>query len=103
MKPEGLTWRRWQDGKVIGDTRLNPQFSDWFGAPYYVIHRAHLHDVLHQRAVQLGVPVKLNYKVVKYDLEAGSFSQRDGTTVHADLVVAADGEHRLSIPAAILT
>ena len=96
VKPEGLTWRRWQDGKVIGDTRLNPQFSEWFGAPYYVIHRAHLHDVLHQRAIELGVSVKLNSGVTNYDLDAGSFSQQDGTTVYADLIVAADGETILS-------
>ena len=92
VKPEGLTWRRWQNGQAIGDTRFNPQFCEWFGAPYYVIHRAHLHEVLHERAVRLGVPIKLGCKVSKYDPSEGSFTQQDGTTVRADLIVAADGE-----------
>ncbi|KAK5189031.1 hypothetical protein LTR92_010990 [Exophiala xenobiotica] len=91
VKPEGVYWRRWQNGKVIGNSRFNPEFSKWFGAPYYVIHRAHLHEVLHDRAVELGVPIELNWRVVKYDLDAGSLTRGDGATIHADLIVAADG------------
>ncbi|KAK5263544.1 hypothetical protein LTR96_011076 [Exophiala xenobiotica] len=92
VKPEGVYWRRWQNGKVIGNSRFNPEFSKWFGAPYYVIHRAHLHEVLHDRAVELGVPIELNWRVVKYDLDAGSLTRGDGATIHADLIVAADGK-----------
>lgn len=92
VKPEGLIWRRWENGKAIGLTRLNPQFEDWFGAPYYLIHRAHLHEVLHKRAVELGVNIKLNSGVVKYNPDEPSFELKDGTTVPADLIIAADGE-----------
>ncbi|KAJ9602227.1 hypothetical protein H2200_013347 [Cladophialophora chaetospira] len=91
VKPEGTYWRRWQDGKIIGDTRFNPVFSEWYGAPYYVIHRAHLHEVLHDRALELGVSIQLNWRVVKYDLDAGSLTRKDGATIHTDLIVAADG------------
>ena len=91
VKPEGCYWKRWQNGKVVGDTRFNPEFSEWYGAPYYVIHRAHLHSVLHDRAVQLGVEIQLNWRVIKYGLDEGSLTREDGTTIHADLIVAADG------------
>ena len=98
VKPEGVYWRRWQNGKVIGNARFNPEFSEWFRAPYYVIHRAHLHEVLHDRAVELGVPIELGWKVVKYDLDAGSLTRSDGSTVHADLIVAADGKNSYCYP-----
>ncbi|KIV92258.1 hypothetical protein PV10_06715 [Exophiala mesophila] len=93
VKPKGLLWRRWQDGREIGHARLNPQFSKWFGAPYYVIHRAHLHDILHQRARELGVDVVLNCKVVEYDPDKPAFTTGTGSTVTADLIIGADGEN----------
>ncbi|OAP60201.1 hypothetical protein AYL99_05203 [Fonsecaea erecta] len=91
VKPEGLIWRRWQNGQKIAHTRLNPEFSEWFDAPYYVIHRAHLHDILHQRAKELGVEVVLNHRVVQYDPDTPSFTKEDGTTLTADLIIGADG------------
>lgn len=36
--------------------------------------------------------MKLNWRVSRYDIDAGSLTRVDGTTVHADLIVAADGE-----------
>jgi salicylate hydroxylase len=92
VKPAGVCWRRWQNGEMIGNARFNPDFEERYGAPYYVIHRAHFHEVLHDRAVELGVPVELNWRVVQYDLEAGSLTRKDGSTIHADLIVAADGK-----------
>jgi salicylate hydroxylase len=92
VKPEGLIWRRWQTGEAIAHTRLNPQFSEWFGSPYYVTHRAHLHEVLHDRARELGVLIQLASKVTWYDPDGGSVKLENGSTVHVDLVVAADGE-----------
>lgn len=94
-EPEGITFRRWKDGSAIGYTKLVPSFRNSFGAPYCVVHRAHLHDALHQLALQLGVKVKLDHKVVKY--KEGSASQpsvevKGGACFTADLVVAADGK-----------
>lgn len=91
MKPHGIVWRRWANGAEVGHTRVNPQFSQAFGSPYYVIHRAHLHQILHERAVELGVPIKLSAGAVKYNAEEPSFVLQDGSSVSADLIVAADG------------
>lgn len=57
-----------------------------------MVHRAHLHDALHQLALQLGVEVKVNHKVVEYDEDAPSVKVEDGNTLSADLIIAADGK-----------
>lgn len=83
--------RRWQNGQVIGRTRLDPEFKREFDAPYWVIHRAHLQEAMHALAVDLGVTVNLASKVVSYDVDGPSLSLKNGSSVSADLIVAADG------------
>ncbi|KAJ9493831.1 hypothetical protein LTR99_011153 [Exophiala xenobiotica] len=90
--PESMIWRRWQNGTKIAHTRLNPEFQGLFGTPYYVTHRAHLHEVLHEHAVALGAKIELRNRVVRYDPDEASFVTDQGATIHADLVVAADGK-----------
>ena len=69
-----------------------PDFKIKYGAPYLVIHRAHFHDALYQRALELGVTLRTNARVVKYDECEPSVTLKDGTRIKADFVVAADGE-----------
>ncbi|KAJ5673977.1 hypothetical protein N7462_009416 [Penicillium macrosclerotiorum] len=90
-EPETISFRRWESGKVIGLTKLMPNFRELFGAPYYVIHRANFHAALHQRALELGVTVKLASRVVNYDPQGPILTLEDGTFASADLIVAADG------------
>lgn len=93
VEPKSLLWKRWQDGEIIGHTRYQPDFHRRFGAPYYVTHRAHLHEVLHEKAVELGIPVHLGSSVVRYSLDEASFQLQSGEQVTTDLVVAADGAY----------
>jgi salicylate hydroxylase len=90
--PTALIWRRWEDGSAIGKASLNPESEQRFGFPYYVTHRAHLHDVLHHRAVELGVSIHLNMKVERYSVDEGSVKFEDGSIINANLVIAADGK-----------
>ena len=90
-EPERISFRRWQDGRVIGNTELVPDFIENYQAPYYVIHRAHFHSALCRRAKDMGIEIKLGAKAVDYDPVAGSITLADGTVHTADLVVAADG------------
>jgi len=87
-----MTFRRWLDGKEIGYTKLVPEFRENFHAPYYVIHRAHFHDALYRRALELGVQVKVASRVVKYDMDIPSVEMASGETLQADLIVASDGK-----------
>ncbi len=91
MVPHSLLWRRWENGQIIGNARLNPQSEEWFGSPYYVTHRAHLHEILHQKAVELGAKINLGNRIDKYNVDVASFVLAGGEVIHADLIVAADG------------
>ncbi|KAL2837449.1 hypothetical protein BJX68DRAFT_280196 [Aspergillus pseudodeflectus] len=90
-EPEGMTFRRWENGQPIGYTQLIPGFRQTFDAPYYVIHRADFHSALVQRARDLGIEIKLGCKVVDYDLSRRGIQLQSGECFEADLVVAADG------------
>jgi 2-polyprenyl-6-methoxyphenol hydroxylase-like FAD-dependent oxidoreductase len=92
VEPDGITFRRWQDGDSIGFTKLVPEFRDTYGAPYYVVHRAHFHEALHQLALKLGITIRLKAKVTEFNESIPSVALTDGTSVTADLVIAADGE-----------
>ncbi|KAL3475747.1 hypothetical protein BJX99DRAFT_229213 [Aspergillus californicus] len=91
VEPDGMSFRRWSSGERIGFTDLSPEFRDAYGAPYYVVHRAHLHSALLKRATDLGVTIHLASRVVAYDTTVPSVSLVDGSTIQADIVIAADG------------
>lgn len=87
-----MNFRRWADGALLGVTETSPAFAAQYGAPYHVVHRAHLHGALWARAVgELGVRARLGSRVAAYDAEAGAVVLDDGGVFRGDLVVAADG------------
>ena len=92
MKPDAIHFRRWEDGREIGRTALGKDFRENFKVPYYVVHRAHFHHALHQLALQLGVMIELNARVVKYSEKSASVELANNSIIMADLVIAADGK-----------
>ena len=92
VEPDGISFRRWQDGEAIGFTKLVPEFRDTYKAPYYVVHRAHFHEALLQLAQKLGVTIRLGARVTEYNERDPSVTLSDGDVVTAKLVVAVDGE-----------
>ncbi|KAJ3940713.1 uncharacterized protein N0V96_009727 [Colletotrichum fioriniae] len=91
VRPDGISFRRWENGHRIGFTDLSESFIELCGAPYYVAHRAHLHSALCQRAKDLGVAVRLDSRVAGYNPHLPSATLASGETFSADLIVAADG------------
>jgi len=91
VQPGAMIIRRWEDGEAIGLTDVGPKFRAMFHAPYYVIHRANFHEILHGRAHELGVDIKLGSKVEAYDAETPSVTLQNDQVLIADLIVAADG------------
>ena len=89
---DAMIIRRWEDGKAIGFTETGPKFRSMFHGPYYVIHRANFHEILHARAHELGVDIKLGSKVEVYDAGTPSVKLDNGRLLTADLIIAADGE-----------
>lgn len=95
VRPSRMNFRRWENGALIGVTETSPEFSSQYEAPYYVVHRAHLHNALYQEAASLGVQTRLNSKVDKYDPDTATIFLSDGEAFQGDIVIAADGTSSL--------
>lgn len=91
VQPDGISFRRWATGEKIGFTDLTDDFVDVYEEPYYVVHRAHYHAALHERAKELGVKIRLNSRVCKYDTDKVTVTLTDGKIFQGDFIVAADG------------
>lgn len=91
VQPAKMNFRRWEDGTLIGVTDTSPEFTERYGAPYFVVHRAHLHHALYEQASALGVQTRLNSKIDSYDADTATIVTSDGSVFGGDLIVAADG------------
>jgi len=93
VRPGAAVFRRYDDGRVLGQDQLADRCEQTFGAPYYNIHRADLLDVL-ASAVPKEI-VHLDHRCVglsQYpDRVAVQF--QNGARVDADAVIGADGIH----------
>jgi salicylate hydroxylase len=103
VEPSDIIFRRWKTGDAIGKTKLVPDFRHKYYAPYWVVHRAHLHQALATHAAELGVSIQLNAKVESYKESEGSVLLFGGAIESADLVVAADGTPDVVLVASRLT
>jgi salicylate hydroxylase len=85
--------RRWEDNRVLADTKLGKQCEELFGAPYCTVHRADLHRGL-LKLLPKGV-VNLGFRCITVEeLPCGvRLHFADGTSTMAHAVVGADGIH----------
>lgn len=90
--PATLQFRGWKDGGLISRNELHPDLEQRFGAPYLVIHRAELHNVLYQHTRKLGVTIRVNSRAVDYDLNTPAITFANGEIAQPDLVIAVDGK-----------
>ena len=95
-----LIMHDWASGQVTNTYDLG-DYRAKFGTDYNNFHRIDLHNVLKQTAVQeagKGTPCKLEvwHKAVEIDAEAGSVKFENGTSVTADVIIAADGIRSLA-------
>ncbi|KAH8658033.1 salicylate hydroxylase [Xylariales sp. PMI_506] len=81
---------RWADGNTIAKVPFN-DIVETHGAPYYLVHRADLHEGLMTAARNAGVKILADKRVTSYDFDAPSATTQDGETFTADLVIGADG------------
>lgn len=95
--PENFFIKDYKNGQLLASIPTGSMDSR-YGAPYVVVHRATLHAILHKHAVSAGAKVILNYRVASYEFENGTVTSTNGDTQTADLVVAADGKLRETIP-----
>ncbi|KAG8931267.1 hypothetical protein FRC03_011366 [Tulasnella sp. 419] len=88
--PEGLEFRRWEDGEKIGYTKWGPEYTKEFGAPYYHIHRADFHKLLYDLTIPF-VNLRLGSRVVSIDGDKASCTLASGEVVEGDVIIGADG------------
>ncbi|KAI1391738.1 salicylate hydroxylase [Hypoxylon trugodes] len=88
---------RWQDGSTMVKLPFD-NIVETHGAPYYLVHRADLHEALLTAARRAGVEVLNQKRVVSYDFEAPSATTQNGEVFTADLVIGADGIKSIARP-----
>jgi len=91
--PLSLDTRDWASGEVLGRVPLGPGAEDRWGAPFYHLHRADLHDVL--RAALGDEHITLGARCVAVEQDDLSVTARfaDGREATGDLLIGADGIH----------
>ena len=93
VRPLGTHQRRWQDGRTLQRSPLNPLCEELYGAPHMTIHRADLLSVI-AAAFPAG-RVHLGHRLVGLaDWRGGVEAWFDnGVRITPDVVVGADGIH----------
>ncbi|OAA67680.1 Monooxygenase, FAD-binding protein [Cordyceps fumosorosea ARSEF 2679] len=89
--PAEMLVRDGASGDVLAAIPTGTMEERYGGAPYIVVHRAVLHDLLHRHAIRAGAELRVDSRVVAYDFAAGAVELHDGTRLVADLVLGADG------------
>ncbi|NVK74491.1 MAG: FAD-dependent monooxygenase [Oceanospirillaceae bacterium] len=93
--PQRAAIRDYKTGEYFLKSALGESAEARYGAPYWHLHRADLHQVLAEACSQVGVELVLNAAVSGYRDSTESnevcLLLDDGREVGADLVVGADG------------
>jgi salicylate hydroxylase len=95
-EPTVLAVHRYSDGKILAEQKdFNKSIRRKYGneAPFIDMHRVDLQKILYERAVELGVEVRLGIRVksIQHDAEKPEVLLEDGTLLGCELVVGADG------------
>ncbi|WP_421855757.1 FAD-dependent monooxygenase [Marinomonas sp.] len=93
--PQHAAIRDYKTGEYYLKSSLGKQAEARYGAPYWHLHRADLHQVLAEACAQAGVELVLNAVVTGYrentELKQVYLLLDDGREVGADLLIGADG------------
>ncbi|MBP1845716.1 salicylate hydroxylase [Rhizobium petrolearium] len=95
-EPQGKEIRLWSTGRVWTLFDLAQESVDRFGAPYYMVHRADLHQMLVD-AVNKRAPgaIRLSSRIIDFteDDRGVHVVNADGRRFSGDLLIGADGVH----------
>jgi salicylate hydroxylase len=93
IQPQAIEMRRWDDNSVLRRTPLGAACEQRFGAPYYTVHRADLHQGLLERLATGTLHLGLRCTGLRESRSGVQVRFADGSSTTADLVVGADGIH----------
>lgn len=95
FKPQYAAIRDYKTGEYYLKSPLGKQAEARYGASYWHLHRADLHQVLAEACAQVGVEMVLNATVAGYrentELKQVYLLLEDGREFSADLLIGADG------------
>jgi salicylate hydroxylase len=91
VEPQGLIVRRWENGQILTSVDQGTKYTAQYGSPYWLLHRADYHRTLAQAAVEAGTIVRFDARVVDIAEDGSSVTLKNGETIAADLIIAADG------------
>ncbi len=93
VPPERMVYRDAVTGGELTHLELGSGFVERYGAPYVVIHRSDLLDILAQGCRRIGVDLVPNSLVTDVQTEGDTahVSVQGGASGRADAVIAADG------------
>lgn len=90
--PKRLVFKDAVDGKELTHVDLGPEFVERYGAPYVVLHRSDMLDVLANACRRAGVELVASCAVDDVETSTDSAVALAGAERHrADVVLAADG------------
>jgi salicylate hydroxylase len=98
-EPQDQVRRRWQDGRIIGQTPLGDRLKREYNAPYWHYHRADLHRVIMDACLDPAGPgpvvqIRTDSQVVDVDQSAPdrpAAVTAHGERITADVLIGADG------------
>jgi salicylate hydroxylase len=91
-EPTFLAVRRYSDGMVLTmEKDFNVKMHAKYGAPFIDLHRVDLQKILYDKAVHIGVTVRLGARVVKIFPETSEVITESGEKYASDIIVGADG------------
>jgi len=90
IAPENIHIRRWEDDRLLLDNPMADAAEERYGFRSYNLYRPDLIGLLAEATSD--IPVRFGSKVVSAAAD-GSCVLDDGTTLHPDLLVGADGVH----------
>ncbi|HEY2762888.1 MAG TPA: FAD-dependent oxidoreductase [Pseudonocardiaceae bacterium] len=93
VRPQAIEMRRWDDNSVLRRTPLGAACEQRFGAPYYTVHRADLHQGLLEHVAPGTLHLGLRCTGLQECRDGVHLQFADGSSTTADLVVGADGIH----------
>lgn len=93
--PEGMEFRAWKSGKVIGSSALGQTVRDRYGFPYCNIHRGDLLRVLVEAATERTTAIELytGSEVTRFEQRGRVHAAVGGGMYEGDALIGADGIH----------
>jgi len=94
VHPQAVKFRLFDTGEVISEFPLGEDHKKKFGAPYYHVHRAELHQMLADKVTSLKADaIHLGVTATGYTEEENKvyLNTADGQKIEGDMLIGADG------------